>query len=125
MSLKIADFGLARVLDAGSLAKSACGTPGYVAPEVLKQQPYGKECDVWSIGVVLYILLSGTPPYYEEDNFKLYQQIVNCKYDFDIDTWDNVSAEAKDLIGKIFVGDPKKRITIEQIKVHPWFSIMF
>ena len=71
--LKIADFGLARLLDEGSLASTTCGTPGYVAPEVLQQKPYGKECDIWSIGVVAFILLSGTPPFYEEDNFALFE----------------------------------------------------
>lgn len=122
MSLKIADFGLARVLDTDSLASTTCGTPGYVAPEVLQQQPYGKECDIWSIGVVLFILLSGTPPFYEEDNFKLFEQIKSCKYDFDVDTWDNVSAEAKDFVSKILVADPKKRMTIPDMKLHAWMN---
>ena len=73
-SLKMADFGLARFLDGeGSTASTTCGTPGYVAPEVLQQLPYGKECDYWSIGVVTFILLSGTPPFYEEDNFALFE----------------------------------------------------
>jgi calcium/calmodulin-dependent protein kinase I len=72
-SLKIADFGLARLLEENSLASTTCGTPGYVAPEVLMQRPYGKSCDYWSIGVVAFILLSGTPPFYEEDNFALFE----------------------------------------------------
>ena len=72
-SLKIADFGLARLLEDESLASTTCGTPGYVAPEVLQQKPYGKACDYWSIGVVTFILLSGTPPFYEEDNFALFE----------------------------------------------------
>mgnify|MGYP006114861495 FL=1 len=86
-SLKIADFGLARLLQENSMASTTCGTPGYVAPEVLMQQPYGKECDYWSIGVVTFILLSGTPPFYEEDNFALFEQIKACKYDFEVETW--------------------------------------
>jgi len=72
-SLKIADFGLARLLSGESLAQTTCGTPGYVAPEVLMQKPYSKECDFWSIGVVAFILLSGSPPFYEEDNFALFE----------------------------------------------------
>ena len=73
--MKIADFGLARCLDLSNeqMASTTCGTPGYVAPEVLEQKPYGMECDYWSIGVVTYILLSGTPPFYDEDNFKLFE----------------------------------------------------
>ena len=122
-SLKIADFGLARLLDEGSLASTTCGTPGYVAPEVLKQRPYGKECDIWSIGVVAFILLSGTPPFYEEDNFALFEQIKACKYDFEVETWNSVSAEAKDLISKILVADPAKRITCEGMMNHPWMKM--
>ena len=71
--VKIADFGLARMLEEGNMANTACGTPGYVAPEILKQESYGFPCDYWSIGVVAYILLSGTPPFYEEDNFELFE----------------------------------------------------
>lgn len=97
-SLKIADFGLARSLDQNQLASTTCGTPGYVAPEVLQQLPYGAECDFWSIGVVTYILLSGTPPFYDEDNFQLFEQIKNCQYDFEDDTWQYVSEEAKHFV---------------------------
>jgi len=110
-SLKVADFGLARMLEDNSLAKTTCGTPGYVAPEILQQTPYGKECDAWSIGVVAFIMLSGTPPFYEEDNFALFEQIKSCRYDFDVETWDFVSKEAKDFVSKILVTNPKKRMT--------------
>jgi len=109
-SLKIADFGLARLIEDNSLASTTCGTPGYVAPEVLQQKPYGKSCDYWSIGVVTFILLSGTPPFYEEDNFALFEQIKACRYDFEVETWDNVSKEAKDFVSQILVSDPAKRM---------------
>lgn len=109
-SLKVADFGLARLLQEESMASTTCGTPGYVAPEVLMQKPYGKACDYWSIGVVAFILLSGTPPFYEEDNFELFEQIKACKYDFDVETWDSVSNEAKDFIKKVLVADPGVRL---------------
>lgn len=97
-SLKIADFGLARLLPEDKMASTTCGTPGYVAPEILMQKPYGKECDYWSIGVVTFIMLSGTPPFYEEDNFALFEKIKACDYAFDVETWDNISKEAKDFI---------------------------
>ena len=114
-SLKIADFGLARLLEENSLASTTCGTPGYVAPEVLLQKPYGKACDYWSIGVVAFILLSGTPPFYEEDNFALFEQIKACRYDFDVETWDNVSREAKDFVSKILVANPENRLDCEKM----------
>ena len=111
--MKIADFGLARSLDGNQLASTTCGTPGYVAPEILLEEPYGMECDYWSIGVVAYILLSGAPPFYSEDNFKLFEQIKSCDYDFSDESWNDISAEAKDFITKILVADPKKRLTAE------------
>jgi len=110
-SLKVADFGLARMLGDDSLARTTCGTPGYVAPEVLQELPYGKSCDVWSIGVVAFIMLSGTPPFYEEDNFALFEQIKACRYDFEAKTWEVVSKEAKDFVENILVADPSKRMT--------------
>ena len=73
------------------MASTACGTPGYVAPEILEQHPYGMPCDYWSIGVVAFILLSGSAPFFEEDNFGLFEQIKNCSYDFKYETWQNVS----------------------------------
>ena len=122
-SLKIADFGLARSLEENSLASTTCGTPGYVAPEVLMQKPYGKECDYWSIGVVTFILLSGTPPFYEEDNFALFEQIKGCKYEFDEESWAGVSQEARDFVSAIMVADPGVRLNCQQMMAHPWMSL--
>ena len=121
-SLKIADFGLARLLKEDDLAETTCGTPGYVAPEVLMQQPYGKPCDYWSIGVVTFILLSGSPPFFEDgtDNFGLFEQIKQCKYNFEVDTWQQVSNEAKDFISKVLIADPDLRMDFEQMLQHPW-----
>jgi len=102
------------------LATTTCGTPGYVAPEILEQKPYGRECDYWSIGVVLYILLSGVPPFYEEDNFQLFEKIKKVEYDFSDPTWKNVSKDAQNLIKKLLVKDPKKRMTCDQLLNDPW-----
>jgi calcium/calmodulin-dependent protein kinase I len=79
-SMKLADFGLARLLEEDVLASTACGTPGYVAPEILSGKKYGKQCDNWSIGVVLFILLSGSPPFYDEDQNSLFENISKCNY---------------------------------------------
>lgn len=86
-SLKLADFGLSRALDPDTMASTVCGTPGYISPEIIDKQPYGKQCDNWSIGVVTYILLSGVPPFFEEDDWSMFQAIKNCKYDFKHETW--------------------------------------
>ena len=80
--IKVSDFGLARFISLETLASTTCGTPGYVAPEILYQQRYGKECDYWSIGVVLYILLSGIPPFYDDDTLMLFEKIKHGRYDF-------------------------------------------
>lgn len=75
----ISDFGLSKMEDSGIMA-TACGTPGYVAPEVLAQKPYGKAVDVWSIGVISYILLCGYPPFYDENDANLFAQILKGKF---------------------------------------------
>jgi calcium/calmodulin-dependent protein kinase I len=96
--IKVSDFGLARLLTADQLATTTCGTPGYVAPEIISEKPYNEACDFWSVGVVLFILLSGEPPFYHEDNFELFELIKKCKYDLNKPAWKNISDEAKDFI---------------------------
>jgi serine/threonine protein kinase len=118
--IKVSDFGLARFIDAETLATTTCGTPGYVAPEVLEQQPYKQACDFWSLGVVLFILLSGQPPFYDEDNFELFEKIKKCEYDFKAPAWKTISNEAKDFISKLLVADPEQRLTGQAIMEHPW-----
>lgn len=118
--LKIADFGLATLVRPNQLMTVACGTPGYVAPEILRGVAYGKEVDLWSIGVVLYILLCGFPPFYDDNNKKLFAQIVNARYSFPDPYWSNISPLAKELVGRLLVVDPKKRLTAQQILEHPW-----
>lgn len=116
----MSDFGLARFIDGETLATTTCGTPGYVAPEVLEQRPYNESCDFWSLGVVLFILLSGTPPFYDEDNFALFEKIKSCRYNFNEPSWGSISAEAKDFISRLLVADPNARMSGDQIANHPW-----
>ena len=119
--LKLADFGLARDYQNQSM-KTACGTPGYVAPEILKNEGYaGPACDMWSAGVLLYILLCGFPPFYEEDLPTLFDTIIHANFDFPSPWWDAVDPRAKDLIRKeLLVTDPKKRLTAKMCKQHDW-----
>lgn len=120
--IKVSDFGLARTIEEDQFAQTTCGTPGYVAPEILEQLPYTKTCDYWSIGVVLFILLSGCPPFYDEDNFVLFEKIKNVEFNFDAPAWKSVSSEAKDIICKLLVKDPEGRLTPDEFLAHPWIT---
>ncbi|KAK2177097.1 hypothetical protein NP493_619g06014 [Ridgeia piscesae] len=115
----VSDFGLSKTEESGAMA-TACGTPGYVAPEVLAQQPYGKEVDIWSIGVITYILLCGYPPFYDENDSELFRQILRADYEFDSPYWDEISDSAKQFIRKLMCKDPKNRLTCEEALRHPW-----
>jgi len=120
--IKIADFGLSKTMEAQSVLQTACGTPGYVAPEVLLGEGYNQEVDVWSIGVIMYILLCGFPPFYAENNSKLFEKIMEGKFTFPSPYWDKISASAKDLIKCLLVVDPKKRYSSKQVVEHPWIK---
>jgi len=122
-SIKIADFGLARIISSTQMMKTACGTPGYVAPEVLQNKGYDSGAvDVWSTGVILYILLCGFPPFYEEELPALFDQILKGKYDFPSPWWDTISSEGKDLVRRMLTVDPKKRITAAEATAHNWIQ---
>ncbi|XP_055342807.1 calcium/calmodulin-dependent protein kinase type 1-like isoform X2 [Paramacrobiotus metropolitanus] len=120
--IMISDFGLSKIEGSGSIMATACGTPGYVAPEVLAQRPYGKAVDVWSIGVISYILLCGYPPFYDENDANLFAQIMKGEYEFDSPYWDDISEAAKDFIRHLMCVDPSERITCEEALSHPWIS---
>ncbi|XP_033114613.1 calcium/calmodulin-dependent protein kinase type 1D-like [Anneissia japonica] len=119
--IMISDFGLSKMEESGDMS-TACGTPGYVAPEVLRQKPYGKAIDVWSIGVISYILLCGYPPFYDEDDSQLFNQIMKGEYEFDSPYWDDISESAKDFIRHLMEIDPNKRYTCDECINHPWIS---
>uniref|UniRef100_A0A8C2IDX2 calcium/calmodulin-dependent protein kinase n=1 Tax=Cyprinus carpio TaxID=7962 RepID=A0A8C2IDX2_CYPCA len=122
-AVKLADFGLAIEVEGDQQAWFGfAGTPGYLSPEVLRKDPYGKAVDLWACGVILYILLVGYPPFWDEDQHRLYQQIKAGAYDFPSPEWDTVTPEAKDLINKMLTINPSKRITAAEALKHPWIS---
>ncbi|KAM9751146.1 calcium/calmodulin-dependent protein kinase IGb [Menidia menidia] len=117
--IMISDFGLSKMVDNGIMS-TACGTPGYVAPEVLAQKPYSKAVDCWSIGVITYILLCGYPPFYEESETRLFAKIMKAQYEFDSPFWDDISESAKDFIRNMMQKNPNMRYSIDQALRHPW-----
>ncbi|XP_014013656.1 calcium/calmodulin-dependent protein kinase type II subunit gamma isoform X5 [Salmo salar] len=120
-AVKLADFGLAIEVQGDQQAWFGfAGTPGYLSPEVLRKDAYGKPVDIWACGVILYILLVGYPPFWDEDQHKLYQQIKAGAYDFPSPEWDTVTPEAKNLINQMLTINPSKRITADQALKHPW-----
>ncbi|XP_026875765.2 calcium/calmodulin-dependent protein kinase type II subunit beta isoform X21 [Electrophorus electricus] len=120
-AVKLADFGLAIEVQGDQQAWFGfAGTPGYLSPEVLRKEAYGKPVDIWACGVILYILLVGYPPFWDEDQHKLYQQIKAGAYDFPSPEWDTVTPEAKNLINQMLTINPTKRITAQEALKHPW-----
>ncbi|GMR47752.1 hypothetical protein PMAYCL1PPCAC_17947 [Pristionchus mayeri] len=120
-AVKLADFGLAIEVSADAEAWFGfAGTPGYLSPEVLKKDPYGKPVDIWACGVILYILLVGYPPFWDEDQHRLYAQIKAGAYDYPSPEWDTVTPEAKSLIDSMLTTNPKKRITAHEALRVPW-----
>jgi len=122
----ITDFGLSAILPEGSRLYRAVGTPGYLAPEVLEtldtNEGYTQEVDLWGIGVILYILLCGFPPFYGDDDDEIYDKICEGYFEYPSPYWDNISDDAKDLIDHLLVLDPRKRYTSEQVLAHKWIS---
>ncbi|KND01960.1 CAMK/CAMK1 protein kinase [Spizellomyces punctatus DAOM BR117] len=121
--IMISDFGLSKIFNDEEVMKTACGTPGYVAPEVLRRQGYGKEVDLWSLGVITYILLCGYPPFYDQNNVELFKLIMAGQYRFDHPWWEPVSDVAKDFIRKLLVLNPRERATAAQALQHPFITL--
>lgn len=122
--IKIADFGLSKLYDHETRdnLQTMCGTPGYVAPEVLRKRGYGTAVDMWSLGIVTYIMLCGFPPFYEESREKLFRRIVKGAFDFPSPYWDDISPEAMDFIRKLLVTDPRNRMTPAECRRHKWMQ---
>jgi len=117
--VKIADFGLSKVVWSEETA-TPCGTVGYTAPEIVKDERYSKSVDMWALGCVLYTLLCGFPPFYDESINVLTEKVAKGQYTFLEPWWDGVSASAKDLITHLLCVDAAERYTIEEFLAHPW-----
>ncbi|XP_022766925.1 calcium-dependent protein kinase 1-like [Durio zibethinus] len=120
--LKAIDFGLSIFFKPGDILSDVVGSPYYVAPEVLRKR-YGPEADVWSAGVIIYILLSGVPPFWGETEKEIFDEVLHGDLDFTSDPWPSISESAKDLVTKLLVRDAKKRITAYEVLSHPWVQV--
>jgi len=125
-AIKITDFGLSKIFadDAAAevVMKTACGTPGYVAPEVLGHEAYSSQVDLWSIGVIVYILLCGFPPFYGDNDAQMFKRIKAGQYKFLAPYWDPISADAKDFVKNLLIVDPRKRMTAAEALNHRWLG---
>ena len=122
--LKIADFGFAKKCPEPNSLTTQCGTPGYVAPEILEGTPYDTQADMWSLGVIVYILLGGYPPFIEQNQRELFRKIRRAQYQFHDEYWGQVSLEAKNTIRSLLTVQPKERKTATQIlQDDPWMKM--
>ena len=119
--IKLIDWGGARYFSKNKKMSTIKGTPYYIAPEVLKEV-YDEKCDIWSIGVIFYVLLCGYPPFNGDKDIEIMQNVQRGQFFFPEEEWDVISPEAKDLIRKMLTYDPAKRISAKDILLHPWFS---
>jgi calcium-dependent protein kinase len=121
--IKIIDFGLSRHDTATKIMNTKVGTPYYVAPEVLNRE-YTKSCDIWSIGVITYILLCGYPPFYGDTDNQIFDSVRTARFDFPSPDWDGISEAAKDFICALLRKDPSKRLTAAEALQHAWIQEM-
>jgi len=122
-SIKIADFGFAHIVKKPQSLTTQCGTPGYVAPEILTGKPYDESVDMWSIGVILYILLGGYPPFIDDNQRKLFRKIRKGQYEFHEEYWGHVSDEAKNLISNLLCVNAQERITAREALQSNWIAV--
>lgn len=119
--IKIADFGLSKIVW-DSQTMTPCGTVGYTAPEIVKDERYSKSVDMWALGCVLYTLLCGFPPFYDESIQVLTEKVARGQYTFLSPWWDEISKPAQDLVSHLLTVDPDKRYTITEFLAHPWIK---
>ncbi len=121
-NLKVIDFGASTRFDPNSKLTKRIGTPFYVAPEILNKQPYDEKCDVWSLGVILYIMLCGYPPFWGKTDQEIYEKVKEGTVEFYNEDWDHISDDAKDLIRKMLTYKPSERISTAEAYAHPWIA---
>ena len=119
---KLVDFGLAKMIGPNEKASEPFGTLGYVAPEILKKQPYSFSCDLWSFGCIIYALLSGSLPFDHESQKETIKMTLNKKLEFDLPCWNTFTPECKDLLVQLLQKDPAQRISLEDALNHEWFK---
>jgi len=122
LEVALADFGLSKIVGQQMMMQTACGTPSYVASEVLNATGYGKEVDMWSIGVITYILLCGFPPFYGDTVPEIFEQIMEANFDYPEEYWGSVTKEAKDFINRLLVVETSDRMSASDALKHPWLS---
>ena len=119
---KLVDFGLAKMIGPNEKAEEPFGTLGYVAPEILEKKPYSFQCDLWSLGCIVYALLCSSLPFDPASQKETIRMTCEDEVMFDLPQWKGVSKECKDLIRKLLIKNPEKRINVQEIIVHPWFD---
>nr|KAF6283782.1 phosphorylase kinase catalytic subunit gamma 2 [Pipistrellus kuhlii] len=128
MQIRLSDFGFSCHLEPGEKLRELCGTPGYLAPEILKcsmdetHPGYGKEVDLWACGVILFTLLAGSPPFWHRRQILMLRMIMEGQYQFNSPEWDDRSNTVKDLISRLLQVDPEERLTAKQALLHPFFE---
>jgi len=120
--IKLTDFGLSKIVVPGEVMTDSCGTPAYVAPEVLSKTGYSKEVDIWSTGVITFTMLARALPFHSSDRKKTFKLIKEAEPDLQSENWASISDECKDLIRKMLTKDPKERITIDEALKHPFIE---
>ena len=119
---KIVDFGLSKIIGPSETATDPFGTLGYVAPEVLQKKPYSYSCDIWSIGCILYALLSGSLPFDNNNQKELIKMTIEDSLQFDLPVWNSISSQCKNLISDLLKKNMNDRIRLDEAMLHPWFD---